>query len=131
MFCVKAPRELRNKSIQHSAPAANDCWGNVSIIVGTRARTCGFASDTIICKKHFDELSNANKGRCCFPFRDCGNPCKGALLQCPRRFFPAFDAINPVHTGTLICEAHLTLADKDDRICQMEEYILPIKVGRG
>lgn len=81
-------------------------------------------------KKHFDELSN-NKGKCCFPFRDCENACKGALVQCPQRFFPAFDATNSVHTGTLICQGHITLADKDERICKMDTYISPTKVGAG
>ena len=40
MFCVKAPREPRNKKSQHSARAASDCWGNVSVLVGTTARAC-------------------------------------------------------------------------------------------
>lgn len=131
MFCVKAPRERRNKNVQHPAPVVDDCWGKVSVIVGTSARACGFASDTILCKKHFDELCNINKGRCCFPFRDCENACKGALVQCPQRFFPAFDATNSVHTGTLICQGHITLADKDERICKMDTYISPTKVGVG
>ena len=48
MFCVKAPRELSNKKSQHSALAASDCWGNVSVLVGTTARACRFSSDTTL-----------------------------------------------------------------------------------
>ena len=130
MFCVKAPRELRNKNSQHSALAASDCWGNVSVLVGTTARACGFSSDTTLCKKHIDESNNVNKVSCCFPFRGPENACKGALVLCPQRLFSAFDETKTVHhTGTMICEGHLELADKDVRICQMDEYISPTKVG--
>ena len=87
MFCVKAPRELRNKKSQHSALAASDCWGNVSVLVGMTARACGFSSDTTLCKKHIDESNNVNKVSCCFPFRGPENACKGALVLFPQCLF--------------------------------------------
>lgn len=132
MFCVKAPRELRKVNSQHPSTATSDCWGNVSVLVGMKARVCGFSSNAILCKKHCDELSYFNKVSCCFPFRDSENACKGCLVQCPQRFFSAFDATKTVHhIGTMICEGHLVLADEDDRICQMDEYISPTKVSVG
>ena len=55
---------------------------------------------------------------------------EGALIQCPQHFFSAFNATKTVHhTGTMICESHSLLADQDDRICQMDEYHPPAKVG--
>lgn len=132
MFCVKAPRELRKVNSQHPSTATSDCWGNVSVLVGMKARVCGFSSNAILCKKHCDELSYFNKVSCCFPFRDSENACKGCLVQCPQRFFSAFDATKTVHhVGPMICEGHLVLADEDDRICQMDEYISPTKVSVG
>ena len=98
MFCVKAPRELRNKKSRHSALAASDCWGNVSVLVGTTARACGFSSNTTFCKKHIDEsINNGNKVSCCFPFRGPENACKGALVLCPQRLFSVFDETKTVH----------------------------------
>ena len=98
MFCVKAPRELRNKKSQHSALAASDCWGNISVLVGTTARACGFSSDTTLCKKHIDEsINNVNKVSCCVPFRGPENTCKDALVLCPQRLFSVFDETKTVH----------------------------------
>lgn len=129
MFCVKAPRELRNKKSQHSALAASDCWGNVLFRL---ARQHGPVVFPVIqlCKKHIDESNNVSKVSCCFPFRGPENACKGALVLCPQRLISVFDETKTVHhTGTMICEGHLELADKDVRISQMDEYISPPKVG--
>ena len=116
-------------STQHLLPITA---GEICVLVRTKARTCGFSSDATLCKKRFDELSCINKASCCFPFRDSENACKGALLQCPQRFFSAFDATKTVHhTGTTIFEGHLALADKDEKTCRMDEYISPTKVGVG
>ena len=110
MFCVKALRELRNKKSQHSALAASDCWGNVSVLVGMTARACGFSSDTTLCKKHIDESNNVNKVSCCFPFHGPENACKGALVLCPQCLFSVFDETKTVHhTGTMICEGSLLI----------------------
>ena len=129
MYCLKAPRVLRNKNTENRTGTSN-CWGNVSLYVGGKARACGFQRDVTLCKKHFDEQSNVNKLKCCFPFNDSAGACKGALIECPQRLFPVFDTFEIFHhTGTYICEGHLTLADKDDRIYNKEEYLSPAKVS--
>ena len=52
------------------------------------------------------------------------------LVLCPQRLFSVFVETKTVHhTGTMICEGHLELADKDVRISQMDEYVSPTKVG--
>ena len=79
-------------------------------------------------KKHFDEQSRFNQFNCCFPLVECGAPCNGTLVKCPLRLFPVFDSFRGSRTGTLICEGHLTLADKDHRIIVREEYTPPKKV---
>ena len=57
-------------------------------------------------------------------------PARVLLFYALSAFFSAFDETKIVHhTGTMICEGHLQLADKDVRICQMDEYISPTKVG--
>ena len=68
-----------------------------------------------------------NKLNCCFPLRD-DEDCCGNLVSYPRRLFPVFDCYKNPNKGTLICEAHLKLADKDKRICNHEAYTLPKKV---
>ena len=48
----------------------------------------------------------------------------------PSAPFSAFDATKTVHhTGRMICEGHLLLADQDDIICPLDEYRPPAKVG--
>ena len=127
---VSKRRESWETKSQYLALAASDCWGNVSVLVGTTARACGFPSDTTLCKKHIDESNNISKVSCCFPFRGPENACKGALVLCPQRLFSVFDETKTVHhTGTMTCEGHLELADKDVTISQMDECILPTKVG--
>lgn len=130
MYCSKAPRALRNKNVPQQTSDAGDCWGNLSPLSGINARVCGFPHEVILCKKHFDEQSRLDQLKCCFPLvKD--SPCKGTLVKCPRRLFPVFDEfLNTPHTGTYICEDHLTLADKDEQVCQKAGYTPPKKVGK-
>lgn len=122
MHCVKAPRELRKK------PAGVDCWGNVSLFTDIQARACGFLQNVTLCKKHFDEKINENKLKCCFPLHS-DNECSGSFVSCPRRLFAVFDSFqHHSHIGTFICEKHLLLADRDERICNSEGYTPPKKV---
>ena len=127
MFCFKAPRALREKNAQQTT-GASDCWGNLSPLSGQSARACGYPHEVLLCKKHFDEQSRFNQFNCCFPLVECGAPCNGTLVKCPLRLFPVFDSFRGSRTGTLICEGHLTLADKDQRIIVKEEYTPPKKV---
>lgn len=123
MYCLKAPRALRSTE-------SSDCWGSVSVIRETDARACGFIPEATLCKKHHDEQVNRNKSICCFPLND-DNDCCGGLVSCPRRLFNVFDHLNDKasHIGTFICEKHLLLVDKDERIYKTEGYILPKKVS--
>ena len=127
MFCFKAPRALREKNAQQTT-GASDCWGNLSPLSGQSARACGYPHELLLCKKHFDEQSRFNQFNCCFPLVECGAPCNGTLVKCPLRLIPVFDSFRGSRTGTLICEGHLTLADKDQRIIAKEEYTPPKKV---
>ncbi|KAJ7323114.1 hypothetical protein OS493_032400 [Desmophyllum pertusum] len=103
-----------------------------SVIRETDARACGFIPEATLCKKHHDEQVNRNKSICCFPLND-DNDCCGGLVSCPRRLFNVFDHLNDKasHIGTFICEKHLLLVDKDERIYKTEGYILPKKRSRS
>ena len=64
--------------------------------------------------------------------------CKGRVkfIQQSKLLFPckalflAFDASKTVHhSRKFLFEGHLLLAQKDYRICHMDEYISPVKVS--
>ena len=77
------------------------------------------------------ELSLFNKVSCFFRL-ETENVSKGALVQCAKRFFLAFDASKTVHhTRKFLFEGHLLLAHKDYRICHMDENISPMNVSDG
>ena len=107
MYCLSAPRVLRKTSA-----ADDDCWGNVSLLLESQARVCGFSTQATLCKKHYNEKTQQNKLKCCFPLRD-DEDCCGILVS-------VFDCFKNPNTGTFICEAHLKLADKGKRICDNE-----------
>ena len=56
-------------------------------------------------------------------------PARVLLFYVLSAFFQFLTRPKQFITGTMICEGHLELADKDIRISQMDEYISPTKVG--